>query len=130
LFNIDWHCDIHYFVNRSHLEYYTREVHYASSSRDYDTVEWTASQWRSYGLVNVTIEPFPCQVSLPISASVAIVSPNDKIFQCSLSEDIVDGDVSTQSPWRNRTWAGGAPSGIAEGPLVNPIRPRPSACFD
>lgn len=105
-------------VLRSHSQYYSSKPHVAGTAGDWNTVQYTVNQLNSYGGLDVSIQTFRAQVNYPVSASLAIVSPDSLMYEADLSEDILAADPTSDTWYRNHTYGGLTPSGDVEAQYV------------
>lgn len=98
---------------RQALAHYASVAHIAGTLEDKQMAEWTKNQMLSYGLENVTIHEMETLLSYPNSRKVEMYSKEGSIlYKAPLSEEILEEDSTSDTPWRNLSFNGYAPSGM------------------
>ncbi len=75
---------------------FTKEPHLAGSKRNYELAQYTAEQWRAYGLEEVSLIEHPVYLPWPERYEATIVEPFKE--KLSLQEDPIPQDKDSYSP--------------------------------
>jgi len=107
--------------NRTVIEeteyYYTSFPHLAGTQQDYETANYTMHLLQSYGW-SATIEPLTVVLSYPISRSVSIISPENRLFNATMIEAVYPEDPTSGNNDSVPTFNGYAPSGDVSAEVV------------
>ena len=115
---------------RSHLRRITSRPHVAGTAGDRAMAGFVADRFRRAGIPDVSTFDLDALLNYPRAPGVvellSSADPNKVVFRASLSEEILDFDGTSDTPWRNHTFHGYGASGDVTAPLVyaNYGRPR------
>ena len=104
---------------KKNLKYITAVDHVAGTPGSLRDAQYLRDKMIEYGL-NSTIDSHEVLLSYPAERStLEMLDSTGKVaYTASLSEDIVEGDDTSDNYWRNHTFNGYAPSGEATAPLI------------
>jgi len=104
---------------RASLEYLTSKPHVAGTPGDYEMAQYVKKRFIEAGIANAIIDPQNVLLTYPNDRSLELVDENGKVMaSASLSEQILASDPTSDTWWRNHTFNGYSPSGVATAPVV------------
>mmetsp|Transcript_32220 Transcript_32220/g.39215 ORF Transcript_32220/g.39215 Transcript_32220/m.39215 type:complete len:213 (-) Transcript_32220:54-692(-) len=117
----------------SHLKYITSEAHVAGTQGDEKMAGYVRDQFTAYGIPMVEIDHLKTLLNYPMEKPIVqLLEKNDAnevltvIYEAELSEDVEAADDTSDTPWRNETFLGYAPSGDVTAEFVYANYGRPS----
>ena len=121
---------------RAHLQYITSEAHVAGTAGDAKMAEYVRSEFIKAGIADSEIFSLTVKLNYPRGVEDGTGAPGpsltlvnsasgETVFAAALTEDVVASDATSDTPYRNHTFNGYAPSGNVSGEAVYANYGRP-----
>ena len=114
--------------SRASLQFITSQDHVAGLPGDFVMADYVSSSFKDAGIPSVEIFNLDVLLNYPSSPpTLTVKNPSGQItYTAPLTEDILDFDATSDTPWRNHTFHGYAPSGSVSAKAVYVNYGRPS----
>lgn len=106
---------------KQNLRFITSRPHVAGTKGDAVMASFVREKFVEAGIPKVDIFQLDAYLNYPRNPPIVeLLDPHGSklLFKASLSEEVLDFDSTSDTPWRNHTFHGYGPSGDVHGPLV------------